>query len=114
MIVYGIKNCDTVKKARKWLDQHGVEYQFHDLRTDGLDSAMINQWLKSLSWQLLLNKRSTTWRQLPSEKQENLDEKTAIALMIAHPTLIKRPVICDEKDCLVGFDAQQYLARYDA
>ncbi|MCX4188059.1 Spx/MgsR family RNA polymerase-binding regulatory protein, partial [Methylophaga sp. OBS4] len=82
MILFGIKNCDTVKKARRWLDENNVAYQFHDFRKEGLDQATIEGWLTSVSWETLLNKRGTTWRQLEDSRKEHLDQQTAIALML--------------------------------
>ena len=108
MIVYGIKNCDTVKKARRWLDDHQFDYQFHDFRTDGLDAGTIKQWLKSISWEALLNKRSTTWRNLDDNQRQDLDQSQAVKLMLAHPTLIKRPVVVDDDRILIGFKEADY------
>ncbi len=112
MIVYGIKNCDTVRKARRFLDKHSVVYQFHDLREDGIQPADIQSWLTDIEWQALLNKRGQTWRQLDDADKNTLDEPQAIALMSKHPTLIKRPVICDDNSCVVGFDEKLYEDRY--
>lgn len=112
MIVYGIKNCDTVKKARRWLDARGVVYQFHDLRADGLDRQTLENWLQSVGWQILLNKRGTTWRKLADPRKETLDTTSAVDLMLDNPTLIKRPVVCDSAGCYVGFDEQEYQNRY--
>lgn len=112
MIVYGIKNCDTVKKARRWLDARGVAYQFHDVRSDGLDRQTIQSWLQTVDWKTLLNKRGTTWRQLDDPRKAALDENIAIELMLANPTLIKRPVVTDCSGCMVGFNEQEYQNRY--
>lgn len=112
MVLYGIKNCDTVRKARRWLDANGVDFQFHDFRTDGLDETTINAWLKTVSWEVLLNKRGTTWRKLEDPRKEQLDRATAIELMLANPTLIKRPVLSDNADCMVGFKEAEYSARF--
>lgn len=112
MIVYGIKNCDTVRKARRFLDAHDVAYRFHDLRADGIDSALIHDWLNHVDWQQLLNKRGQTWHQLDDADKATLDESTAITLMCQHPTLIKRPVVCDDAGCIVGFDEKLYEERY--
>lgn len=108
--VYGIKNCDTVKKARRWLETNGVAFQFHDFRVDGLDEATMNNWLKYVSWETLLNKRSTTWQQLDDFRKERLDQAIAIELMLANPTLIKRPVLTNHSTCLVGFKEADYAA----
>lgn len=112
MIVYGIKNCDTVRKARRFLDKHNIVYHFHDVRADGVDSATIRDWLHHVDWQQLLNKRGQTWRQLSDADKNTLDESQAIALMSKHPTLIKRPVISDNDGCVVGFDEALYEDRY--
>ena len=106
--VYGIKNCDTVKKAIKWLDSNNISYQFHDLRQDGISKADLQQWIKSVDWEVLLNKRSTTWRQLAEKDKTDLDANKAITLMLANPTLIKRPVITKGKITLVGFKEADY------
>jgi Spx/MgsR family transcriptional regulator len=112
MILYGIKNCDTVKKARRWLDANGVDFQFHDFRIDGLDRNTIEAWLKTISWETLLNKRGSTWRKLEDPRKEQLDQTIAIELMLANPTLIKRPVITNNSDCMVGFKEAEYTAYF--
>lgn len=106
--LYGIKNCDTVKKARTWLEQHDVKYRFHDLRSDGLDEPTLQGWIKAVGWETLLNTRSTTWRQLPDASKRVASASQALPLLIAHPTLIKRPVLQHGKTVLVGFSAQDY------
>lgn len=108
VILYGIKNCDTVKKARKWLDEHHIEYRFHDFRSDGLDEKVLRQWTKELGWEILLNKRGTTWRQLPESVKNNLDANSAIQIMLAHPSIIKRPVLDLGPQRKVGFEATNY------
>ena len=112
MILYGIKNCDTVKKARRWLDANGVNFQFHNFRVDGLDQATVESWLETVSWETLLNKRGTTWRKLDDPRKEQLDQTIAIELMLANPTLIKRPVITNNSDCMVGFKEAEYTAYF--
>lgn len=107
-ILYGIKNCDTVKKARKWLEAHGVDYRFHDFRADGLDEARLRGWVIELGWETLVNRRGTTWRQLPAEVRESIDEASAIALMLGNPALIKRPVLDLGERRVVGFSDQAY------
>lgn len=106
--VYGIKNCDTVKKALKWLDKNYIAYQFHDLRQDGITKADLQQWADSVGWEVLLNKRSTTWRQLPDTDKIDIDAGKAVNLMLANPTLIKRPVIINGKTTLVGYNDAEY------
>lgn len=112
MIIYGIKNCDTVKKARRWLTDNKLEYQFHDFRQDGLDKATVEAWLTSVDWETLLNKRGTTWRKLDDPRKEQLDETSAVALMLENPTLIKRPVLVTEQGCTVGFKEADYAAIF--
>ncbi|MEP7243948.1 MAG: ArsC family reductase [Gammaproteobacteria bacterium] len=106
--LYGIKNCDTMKKARTWLDGHGVKYTFHDYKTDSIDRAHLEQWCKSVGWETLLNRGGTTFRKLPGAQQSGLNEQKAIALMLSQPSLIKRPVLDLGKKLLVGFKAEQY------
>lgn len=108
MIVFGIKNCDTVKKARRWLDDNGIDYQFHDFRKDGLDKSTIEGWLESVEWEVLLNKRGTTWRKLDDPRKENLNQDVAVELMLENPTLIKRPVLVNASDVIVGFNEDSY------
>jgi arsenate reductase (glutaredoxin) len=91
--IYGIKNCDTMKKARLWLDQHGVAYAFHDYKTQGIDRARLERWAKKLGWETLLNRNGTTFRDLPEADKQGLDAGKAIALMLAQPSMIKRPVL---------------------
>lgn len=112
MILYGIKNCDTVRKARRWCEANNIAIQFHDLRADGLDKVTINDWLKSVSWEVLLNKRSTTWKQLDDSLKNELGQAGAIALMLENPTLIKRPVLSDDGHCIVGFKEADYAAHF--
>lgn len=106
--LYGIKNCDTIKKARKWLTDQAVDYRFHDYRADGIDRELLDFFLQSQDWQVLLNKRGTTWRQQSDQVKENIDKDSAIELMLAHPAMIKRPVLCTPDTVLVGFKADQY------
>jgi Spx/MgsR family transcriptional regulator len=112
MIVYGIKNCDTVKKARRWLEANDVDFQFHDFRIDGLEQQTIEAWLEKVSWETLLNKRGTTWRKLEDPRKEQLDQHIAVELMLANPTLIKRPVVSNNGDCFVGFKEADYAAYF--
>lgn len=110
--LYGIKNCDTVRKARKWLEAAGIEYRFHDFRADGLDEKDLRSWAKAAAWETLLNRRGTTWRQLPEADKEGVDEKKAIQLMLAQPTLIKRPVLVHGKQTHIGFKPVEYEAFF--
>jgi arsenate reductase (glutaredoxin) len=106
--IYGIKNCDTMKKARAWLDDHGVAYAFHDYKTAGIERDVLEAWVKEAGWETLLNRAGTTFRALPDDKKEGLSEKKAVALMLANPSMIKRPVLIAGKKMLVGFKPEQY------
>lgn len=106
--LYGIKNCDTVKKARKWLDAHQIDYRFHDFRTDGLDAKALETWVKELGWDVLVNRRGTTWRQLDASLRDSIDEASALKLMEENPTLIKRPVLDLGDRRVVGFSEKTY------
>lgn len=104
IVVYGIKNCDTCRKALKWLEGEGVEHRFHDFRKDGLGDNDVAKWIDALGWETLLNRRGTTWRKLPDADKADVDTDNAAALMLANPTLIKRPVFDDGARVFVGFD----------
>ncbi|MFW5425979.1 MAG: ArsC family reductase [Methylophagaceae bacterium] len=110
--LFGIKNCDTVKKARRWCEANDVDFQFHDFRIDGLDEATINEWLKYVSWEVLLNKRGTTWRKLEDPRKEQLNQTIAVELMLENPTFIKRPVLSDSSSCMVGFKEAEYSTYF--
>ena len=112
MTLYGIKNCDTVRKARKWLDAHQLAVPFHDFREDGLTSEQITLWVTTLGWETVFNKRSTSFRELTEQQKTELTEKKAIELMLAYPTLIKRPVLVDDNRVMVGFNEAQYQAWF--
>ena len=107
-IIYGIKNCDTMKKARAWLDQRGVAYAFHDYKSAGVERGKLEAWAKKAGWESLLNKSGTTFRKLPDKDREGLTEKKAIALMLAQPSMIKRPVLEVGGKLLVGFKPEIY------
>ncbi len=107
--IYGIKNCDTMKTARAWLEEHGVEHSFHDYKRAGLDPERLRHWAARVGWQALLNRAGTTFRKLPPEQKEGLTEQKALALMLAQPSMIKRPVLEIGGDgLLVGFDPARY------
>ena len=106
--LYGIPNCDTVKKARAWLDDRGLAYAFHDYKKEGADPARLAAWADKVGWALLLNTRGTTFRKLPDEERAGIDEAKALALMEAHPSLIKRPVVEHPGGLLVGFDPDRW------
>ena len=107
--IYGIKNCDTMKKARAWLDGHGVAYAFHDYKTAGIERERLERWTKKVGWETLLNRTGTTFKKLPDKDKDGLTEKKAIALMLAQPSMIKRPVLDLGRDrLLVGFKPELY------
>ncbi len=110
--IYGIKNCDTMKKARAWLDGHGVAYVFHDYKTQGIDRARLESWSKELGWEVLLNRAGTTFRKLPDSEKEDVTERKAIALMLAQPSMIKRPVLDLGGKRLVGFKPEIYASTF--
>lgn len=112
--LYGIKSCDTVRKARRWLDQHDIDYQFHDLREDGLSEARATAWLTALGQQELVNRRSTTWKTLPADLREGMDDDDkALKALLEHPTLVKRPVLDTGSEIHVGFAAERYRALFN-
>jgi arsenate reductase len=108
--IYGIKNCDTMKKARAWLEKHGVAYDFHDYKTAGIDRERLERWCKKVGWEHLLNRVGTTFRKLPDKDKQVNDPKKAIALMLAQPSMIKRPVLESGAKLLIGFKPEQYDA----
>jgi len=110
--IYGIKNCDTIKKTLKWLDNNNISYTFHDYRVDGLDSALLDTLCQISDPQLMLNKRSTSFRQLSEQQKANLDNDSLKALFLATPTLIKRPLLIHEQAAHLGFKADQYQALF--
>lgn len=109
--LYGIANCDTIKKARRWLDDHRIEYRFHDYRRDGLDEARVRAWVDELGWQALLNRRGTTWRKLPPATQDGIDLESAIRLMLEQPSIIRRPLLDTGKNRLIGFSEAAYAEQ---
>ena len=112
--IYGIKNCDTMKKARAWLDKHGVAYDFHDYKAAGIERGTLEGWARDTGWEVLLNRAGTTFRKLPDKDKEGLTEKKAIALMVAQPSMIKRPVLNIGGTLLVGFKPEQYEKAFGA
>ena len=109
--LYGIPNCDTVKKARTWLEQNGVDVAFHDYKKQGVERAMLERWIAAHGWETVLNRSGTTFRKLPDEARQALDADQAIALMLEQPSMIKRPVLeRDGRDSLVGFKPDAYAA----
>ncbi|MFM1887687.1 MAG: hypothetical protein RL026_2844 [Pseudomonadota bacterium] len=110
LVLYGIANCDTVKKARSWLAAAGHPCRFHDFRKDGLPEALLRRWVAEVGWEVLLNRAGTTFRKLPESGRQDLDEHRAIALMLAQPSLIKRPVLSGAGPLQVGFKPERYAA----
>ena len=110
--IYGIKNCDTMKKARAWLDQHGVAYQFHDYKSAGVERGELEGWAHAVGWEVLLNRAGTTFRALPEKDKQSLGEKTAVALMVAQPSMIKRPVLETGGKIEIGFKPERYAAVF--
>jgi arsenate reductase len=110
--IYGIKNCDTMKKARAWLDKAGVQYDFHDYKSAGIDKAHLERWSKAVGWETLLNRAGTTFRKLPDTDKEGLTAAKAIKLMLEQPSMIKRPVLETGKALLVGFKPDDYKAAF--
>lgn len=108
LTVYGIKSCDTCRKARKFLAENDIEFRFHDLRDDGLDSQMLKRWADRIDWEKLLNRKSLTWRKIPETDKEGMTRDRAFALMLDQPTLIKRPVLESERFMAVGFSEKRF------
>lgn len=106
--LFGIKNCDTMKKARVWLDARGIDYRFHDYKLEGIERARLQRWCKQVGWEVLLNRQGTTFRKLADEKKVDLVESTAIELMLAQPSMIRRPVLETRDKLLVGFKPEDY------
>lgn len=110
--IYGIKNCDTMKKARAWLDEHGVVYSFHDYKAQGIEKTVLEKWASKVGWEALLNRAGTTFRKLPEAEKAGLDQPKAIALMLAQPSMIKRPVLdVGGVKLIVGFKPELYASQ---
>ena len=112
--LYGIPNCDTMKKARQWLSDHGIEYEFSGYKKSGVDEKRLRQWVKQVGWETLLNRRGTTWRKLDEGVRLQINESNAIRLMQETPSIIKRPVLERGKTLQVGFKADEYAAIFNA
>jgi arsenate reductase (glutaredoxin) len=110
--IYGIKNCDTMKKARAWLDKHGVAYTFHDYKSAGIERGALEAWARAVGWETLLNRSGRTFRALPPPDQQGLGESKAIALMAAQPSMIKRPVLDVGGKLIVGYKPEQYAQAF--
>jgi arsenate reductase len=111
--LYGIKNCDTVKKARKWLETQGIDYQYHDFREDGVDPDTVADWIEELGWQNLLNRRSQSWKTLDENTRQKMDDEIAHKAVLAHPTLIKRPLLDIGHQRFTGFSATNYAKIFN-
>ena len=111
--IYGIKNCETMKKARSWLESKKVAHAFHDYKAAGIDKATLEGWVKRVGWQVLINRAGTTFRKLPDADKEDITEKKAVALMLAQPSLIKRPVLDAKGRLTVGFKPEEYKALFE-
>jgi len=110
--MYGIPNCDTIKKARKWLAEHNIDYTFHDYKKEGVDATLLRNWCAQVGWEVLLNKRGTTWRKLPDTDKNTIDETLAQSLLCEHTSMIKRPVLVYGEHIEVGFSAAAYEALF--
>ena len=113
MIIYGISNCDTVKKAKNWLDSQNIDYQFHDFRKDGINKDIIYGWLNNVAWDKILNKRSTSWRNLDASTQQAINATNVVDLLVENPTLIKRPVMDVNDIITVGFNSDTYQGIFN-
>ncbi|MCL4119720.1 UNVERIFIED_CONTAM: hypothetical protein GTU68_003452 [Idotea baltica] len=110
--MFGIPNCDTIKKAKKWLEAEGIEFEFHDYRKQGINEELVKTFCSELGWELVLNKRGTTYRQLTQEQKDTLTEEKAVALLVEQPAMIKRPILNVDGKLHIGFKADQYAAIF--
>ena len=106
--LYGIKACDTMKKAFTWLDQNGIEYQFHDYKKAGAPDKALAAWINDFGWDTIINRRGTTWRKLPEERRETMDAEDALRVAIENPSIIKRPILVHEQGVLIGFEPEKW------
>ncbi|GLT15649.1 ArsC family reductase [Vibrio algivorus] len=109
--MYGIPNCDTIKKAKKWLEAEGIDYHFHDYRKSGIDAELITSFFQKFGWEAVVNKRGTTYRQLSDEQKNTLNQNSAISLLTENPAMIKRPILITESTAIIGFKAADYEAQ---
>jgi len=110
--LFGIPNCDTIKKAKKWLEQNNIDFTFHDYRKDGISTEVVSDFCQQLDWQQVLNKRGTTYRQLDDATKESLTAESVIALLVEHPAMIKRPILQKDNELYLGFKAEQYQSIF--
>ena len=108
---FGLKNCDTCRKAMRWLDANDIEYHYHDVRADGLSEPTVRSWLETHDWQTVVNRRSTTWRAIPAGTRDAMDPASAVQAIVAAPTLAKRPILVGDGFIEIGFDADRYCER---
>jgi len=106
--MYGIANCDSIRKARKWLKEQAIEYQFHDFKKEAVDPEKLDDWMQQAGWETLLNRRGTTWRKLPQKIRDSIDESSARSVMLEQPSSIKRPVLVQDGKVIVGFSEESY------
>lgn len=111
--LYGISNCDTVRKARKWLEVYGIDYHFHDFRKDGLTRTQLDEWIHKLGWESLLNRKGTSWRKLDENQKESLDQNKVADLLLANPALIKRPLLDTDGNYHIGFTPTYYETLFE-
>ena len=112
--MFGIPNCDTIKKAKKWLEEKNIAYDFHDYRKQGIDAAMVREFFHALGWERVLNKRGTTYRQLTQEQKNTLNEESALTLLVENPAMIKRPILKVNDQLHIGFKADQYATIFNS
>ncbi|WP_372377203.1 ArsC family reductase [Vibrio natriegens] len=112
--MFGIPNCDTIKKAKKWLESEDIAYEFHDYRKQGVDEALVTEFCDALGWEIVLNKRGTTFRQLTQEQKDSLNEENAIKLLVENPAMIKRPILKVNDQLHIGFKADQYTTIFNS
>lgn len=113
-VLYGIKNCDTMKKARAWLEERGIEYHFHDYKASGIDREKLLEWSRKLGWKKLLNQSGTTFRKLSPADKEGLEEKKAVSLMLTQPSMIRRPILESSGNIIAGFKPEEYATHFSA
>ena len=106
--LYGLKNCDSCRKARKWLDDQGIAFDFKDVRDDGVPAGALAEWASQVGWEALLNRRSRTWREIPADAKERRDVKSSRKLILQYPTVMRRPVLVHDNQCHIGFDASTW------
>lgn len=111
-VMYGIPNCDTIKKARNWLQQHSIDYRFHDYKKQGTDEKLLQGWLNEFGWEQLINKRGTSWRKLDAVIKSSMDNVLALSVMQENPSIIKRPILLTQNRTLLGFDTSQYEQEF--